>query len=145
MSDERIRGSVAQILTEREVVINRGVADGVEVGMRFAILNSKGANITDPETGAELGSVDVDKALVKVVRVHEHMSVARTFRSTLVGGFGVTGFSEMFGGPTRSIPETLRAEGKTYKQELDDADSLVKRGDPVVQVVGDEFDPKSAD
>jgi hypothetical protein len=99
--------------------------------MRFAVLNRKGANVVDPETGESLGSVDVEKVLVKVVRVEPKLAVARTFR-TFTSGFG-----KLFSGTPRG--ETLRTDSATYKQELSEEDSYVKRGDPVVQALGDEF------
>jgi len=66
---ERIRGKVAAILTQRELALNVGEEEGVEVGMRFAILNSKGVDVTDPDTGKVLGDVPVAKTIVKVVRI----------------------------------------------------------------------------
>lgn len=80
--DGRIRGKVAAILSARELILNVGSRDGVEIGMRFAILNSQGVNITDPDTGDTLGSVEVPKTVVKVVRIGgDHLSIARTFRT----------------------------------------------------------------
>lgn len=130
----RIEGKVAQILTERELVINVGEASGVRVGMRFAVLNRKGANIVDPDTGKNLGSVDLPKTFVKVISVEEKMAVARTFRE-----FTRTTISTIFGGPAKPEFETLKLNSQTAKAELDEADSYVKIGDPVVQMVRDEF------
>jgi hypothetical protein len=135
---ERIEALVAEILNQREVVLNRGLQDGVTIGMRFAILNSKGANIVDPETGEALGSVEVDKAMVKVVRVNQRLSVARTFRT--VGG--TQSVLEMAmglraGSPAR--PENLKTGDRTYVEELDESESFVKKGDTAVQIVADEF------
>jgi hypothetical protein len=133
----RIEALVAQILNSRELVLNKGVADGVEIGMRFAILNRKGADIKDPESGAVLGSVEVEKALVKVVRVYERLSVARTFRTHVIPGGGLN-FGNLMR-PTREIPETLRTDERTYQQELEESESYIKRGDPAVQISGEEF------
>ena len=88
---DRIGSRVAQILTARELVINRGTVEGVAVGMRFAVLNRRGTDIRDPDTGDVLGSVELEKVLVKVVRVDEHLAVARTFRTFTVAGGGATG------------------------------------------------------
>ena len=128
--NDRIRGHVAQIIDDRTLVINRGSEHGVRIGMRFAVLNPKGAEITDPETGESIGSVDIDKVIVKVVRVESRLAVARTFQKF------ATGFTTLFG---NMRTETLRIETATYKQDLDEKDSYVKIGDPVVQVIGDEF------
>jgi hypothetical protein len=43
------------------------------------------------------------------------------------------------GRPSRIVQETLRTDGHTYKEEMDESESYVKRGDPVVEFVGDEF------
>jgi hypothetical protein len=128
---DRIRGLVAQLIDDRTLVINRGSDHGVQVGMRFAVLNRKGANVVDPETGESIGSVDVEKVLVKVVRVEPKLAVARTFRTF------TTGFGAMFSSTSRR--ETLRTDSATYKQELSEQDSYIKIGDSVVESVGDEF------
>lgn len=142
---EPIRGRVARILNSRELVINRGTEHGVEIGMRFAVLNSKGAEITDPDSGELLGSVDVEKTFVKVVRVQERMSVARTFRTFRTPATGLAaqvGVRDIvFGLPASIVEETLRTSESTYQQEMDEKDSYVKRGDPVVQVIRDSFKP----
>ena len=134
MSD-RIRGQVAEILSNRELALNRGEEHGVEVGMRFAILNRKGADIRDPETGESLGEVEIAKTIVKVIRVQERLCVARTFKTRRVGG----GISTSFFEPARTVTETLRIGDRPYVEELDESESYVKRGDPAVQVVGDEY------
>src|SRR5438105_2674319 len=79
---DRITGKVAGLLTKRELVINRGSGDGVEVGMRFAVLNRHGIDVRDPDTGEILGSTELVKTVVKIVRIDaEHLSVGRTFRT----------------------------------------------------------------
>ncbi|WP_125591374.1 hypothetical protein [Amycolatopsis balhimycina] len=140
---EKIRGKVAQILNSRQLVINRGSDAGVDVGMRFAILNSQGGQIPDPDTGEVLGFVDIPKVFVKVVSVMEKLSVASTFRTfTTSGGALWAGKAlsagQLFAEPVKST-ETLRTEEATYKQELKPEDSYVHIGDPVVEVQGDEF------
>lgn len=113
-------------------MINRGADDGVRTGMRFAILNPRGAEIKDPDTNEVIGSVELEKVVVKVVRVEPRLAVARTFRTFRTSGL----YFPIIGGTRR---ETLRTDETTYREELDPKDSYVKVGDPVVQVVGDEF------
>ncbi|GIH73241.1 hypothetical protein [Sphaerimonospora thailandensis] len=140
----RIEGKVAQILTARELVINKGTVDGVEVGMRFAVLNSRGVDIKDPDTGEALGSVEIEKAIVKVVRVSDRLAVARTFRTYRIPGgsfyLGSTKVLEQMMRPPRTEIETLQTDERRLKDELDESGSYIKKGDPVVQVIGDEFD-----
>jgi hypothetical protein len=135
----RITGKVAGLLTKRELVINRGHADGVEIGMRFAVLNRQGIDIRDPDTGEVLGSTEVVKTVVKIVRIDaEHLAVGRTFRA-IAGTPGILSLgTSLAGSPPRL--ETLSIEGASLKEELDPADSYVKVGDPVVQTRGDEYD-----
>lgn len=140
MSSDRIRGAVARILDSRTLVVNRGQEHGVMEGMRFAILNSHGQEILDPETGDSLGSVDVDKTIVKVVRVQPRLSVCRTFRKfTTPGGPLWSGGMAQWAQPPSTRTETLRVDEAQMRAELDETDSLVKIGDPVVEVRGDEY------
>lgn len=137
-----IRGAVARVLNRRELAINRGDQHGVRRGMVFAVLNTQGSDITDPETDEPLGSVDLPKVLVKIVRTQDRLSVGRTFKTRRrnVGGSGVM-LGDIFT-PSRWIeePETFEAGERTYQEEIDEEESFVKRGDPVVQMVGEEYE-----
>jgi len=137
---ERIRGKVAAILSKRELILNIGSEDGVDAGMNFVILNSKGIDVTDPDTGKVLGTVEVPKTMVKVVRVDgPHLSVARTFR-TVKGTPGLFGAMSSIGG-TPDRPETLDiVSGSSLKAELSEEDSYIKRGDVALSTRGDEYD-----
>ena len=90
MSDKPIRGKVARNLNSRELAINVGSADGVEVGMYFDILDPKGEDVKDPDSGEVLGSLDRPKVRVKVTKVQERLSVASTYKTyeVNVGGSG---------------------------------------------------------
>jgi hypothetical protein len=139
MTEERIKGKVAGVLTRRELVINRGAEDGVEVGMRFAVLNSRGIDVRDPDTGETLGSAEVVKTVVKIVRIEgDHLSVGRTFR-TVAGSPGILSTASLLGGTPARI-ETLELGTAPLKEELSPEASYVKVGDPVVQTRGDEYD-----
>lgn len=134
---ERIRGQVAALLNSRELVINRGAEHGVSLGMRFAVLNRHGVDITDPETGDKLDPIELEKTIVKVVRVMSRASVARTFRTYSTGSsaLALAGFFE----PRREVPETLQISGNTAREEMDESESYVKLGDPVVQFFNEEY------
>lgn len=141
MSDDtRVRGKVAAVLSRRELILNLGEENGVRIGMKFVILNSKGADIRDPDTGAVLGTVEVPKTVVKVVRIDgPHLSVARTFRKIAgtPGLFG--GIPNISGTPART--ETLDiASGSSLKAELSEEDSFIRVGDVAVETEGDEYD-----
>lgn len=135
-----VTGKVAAIVDERELVINRGEEHGVTVGMRFAVLAGQGTEILDPDTGEALGSVPIDKATVKVVRVQPRLSVARTFR-TVGGSPGLlpgVNLSAMLSG-TRPRPEELRYTETGLRESLDETDLLIKIGDYVVETKGAEY------
>lgn len=142
MTSKPIRGKVARILNSRDLVINVGSKDGVVVGMYFAVLDPKGEDIKDPDTGEVLGSVERPKVRVQVVKVQERLSVASTYkkREVNVGGLGTGlsgGFAEFFMPPKYVTKyETLRTTERTW-EDLDEKESYVKIGDPVVQVVSE--------
>jgi hypothetical protein len=145
MSSEPIRGQVARVLNTRELAINRGSTHGVKVGMKFAVLDTAAEGIEDPETGENLGSVYRTKVRVKVVVVKERLAIARTYVTTRVnvGGTGLGGFSDAFKPPKwETRRETLKAEDAAW-EELAEARSIVKTGDPVEQIVTMEDDDAS--
>lgn len=139
-----IEGSVSAILNRRELVINRGSLNGVTAGMRFAVLNRHGFEVRDPESNKILGSIDVEKTVVEVVRVEERLAVARTFRRSRVnvGGLAVGLEISKYFEPRKYVTkfETLEVDPTTAGYvELDEEDSFIKVGDPVRQVIGDEY------
>ena len=138
---ESIRGKVARILNSREMAINVGSDSGVTVGMRFDVMDTKGEDIQDPDTGELLGSVERPKVRVEISNVQERLSVASTYEQEQVNVGGAGLFSGV--GETARIfmpakwetrYETLKTEEKTW-EDLDEEYSYVKTGDPVVQVM----------
>ncbi|MDT4848241.1 hypothetical protein FQZ97_823280 [compost metagenome] len=137
---DALRGKVARILDTRNLVINLGSNQGVVVGMYFDVLDPNGEDIKDPDTGEILGSVDRPKVRVQVIKVEERLSVASTYRKKVVniGGRGVglgNNLADMFLPPKHVTRyETLKTTEKTW-ENLDESESFVKTGDPVVQVL----------
>ena len=135
----QLRGRVAQILTSREVAINLGEDDGVKLGMYFDILHEEGLDIRDPKTGEILGNIDRPKVRVKITHVQDRLSMASTYRKKTVnvGGFApeLSIFSRALSPPKWVTKyETLKTEEKTW-ENLEEEDSYVKIGDPVVQAL----------
>lgn len=87
---DRISGKVAEVISDREVILNRGSDHGVEPGMYFAILNPDTVGIPDPDTGEDLGGFRVVKVVVRAIEVAPKLTLARTFRTRTVnvGGTG---------------------------------------------------------
>ena len=73
---ELIRGQVAKLVTDSELIINRGRREGVEQGMTFYVLDPTTEHIMDPSTGEDLGGLKRVKARVTVVRVEDRISLA---------------------------------------------------------------------
>ena len=130
---EPLEGKVAQILNDREVVINRGSKDGVETGMKFKIVES--LTILDPDTDEELGSIERENIRVKVIDVQPAFAIAHTYQTY-----------QALDGMSRDL---FRVAGRTYSmtkvrtiRSSEDASAvdakLVRIGDKVVQV--DEYE-----
>ena len=136
---EPIRGKIARVLNTREIALNVGTAQGVTLGMRFDVMDTNERDITDPDTGKVLGSLERPKIRVEIIHVQEELSVAQTPETNVnVGGTGTSlgPFARSFMPPnwvTRY--ETLKKTEKNTEEELDEEDSRVKTGDPVVQVL----------
>ena len=139
---EPIRGKIAKILNSREVALNVGGKHGVRMGMVFEILSANADVILDPDTGATLGSVEQPKTRVKVKRAYDKFAVAATYRSREVN-VGGRGLSWAMATATFAAPkwetryETLKSNGgfEATSEALDENDSYVSIGDPVVQVI----------
>lgn len=74
-----IEGKVAKILNNRELAMNRGRNQGVELGMKFAVIED--LEVLDPDTKQQLGSVNRESIRVKVVQVFDDFSIAQTYQT----------------------------------------------------------------
>jgi hypothetical protein len=72
-------GKVARLLTDREVALTRGAADGVSEGMIATVFRE--FDVVDPDTYDKLGVAKLRLVHLKVVDVQEHMCVGRTIDS----------------------------------------------------------------
>lgn len=136
-TEERIEGKVLTALGNREVLIDRGSADGVEIGMRFVILD-EGTEIKIPDVRTPV-IVRRPKTIVKIVRLEgDSASVGRTFLTIKGSPGALSSFSaEGILGP---IPDRV----DTFKYEdpyglTDDKDRVIRPGDTARQTVGDEY------
>ena len=135
-----ICGKVARVLNTREIAINVGAENGVTVGMHFDVIDLQYEDIRDPDTNEVLGSIERPKVRVKIIQVQEKLSLATTYRKEQVNTGGTWGFS--LGPFARSLMppnwitkyETL-SKIEEARDVLDEEDSYVKAGDPVVQVI----------
>ena len=133
-----IRGKVARVLNSRELALNIGSEHGVRKGMLFDVIDPKGEDIVDPDTGDIIGSLERPKVRVRIISVQNRLSVASTYKKERVNiggaGIGTSTFSQLFLKPEYVTQhETLKTEEKTW-EDLSEEESYVKHGDPVVQV-----------
>ena len=132
MQVTKIECRVAQILSPRQLVINRGHADGVEVGMRFAVMADSPVPILDPETDQVLDEIDREKVRVEAIEVRERITICSTYEYQDIGdSFGIGDLI----GPRRKVPVTFRAGRDGALPPLDPEESYVKRGDRAIQIV----------
>ncbi len=132
-----IRGKVAEVLNDREIVINRGKDHGVKLGTRFKITET--VEIRDPDTGDVIGTIIREKIRFKVVYAQPSMSIARTYETHT---FGTSSASLATEALLRTIhPEAgmQRTDVKRIRPSGDnDEPVLVKIGDVVDEVTDDE-------
>lgn len=127
---DAIKAKVARILNSTDLALNKGSEDGVEEGMKFAILSDAGEDIRDPDTNEFLDSIEIAKTVVKIIHVTPRSSIGRTFRSHTTSGI----FGSFSQGSTRH--ETLATDESRVQQELDPKKAKVKVGDPAVEYTG---------
>lgn len=113
---ERIEGIVAKLVTDDELLINRGLIHGVEKGMEFAVLDPSTMDVKDPETGENLGSIVRTKARVVVTTVGERLALTRISTSR-----GISAVASAMAGRTGVLTGDAWPEGVRVK-------------DPVIQV-----------
>lgn len=144
----QITGKVAEIVSDRELILNRGSAHGVEKGMYFNILDTTTDRIKDPETGEVLGGFRRIKISVVAVEVAEKITLAQTFRSKTVNlggqGLGFSAMASMLSEP-RYVErvETLKLDPSAAKP-LGASESVVSVGDPFEQGVASDGDAARA-
>lgn len=131
MTEGLIHAKVARILNSTDLALNKGAEDGVEEGMKFAVLSDAGQDIRDPDTGEILDSIQVAKTVVKIIHVAPRSSIGRTFRKRVSTGI----FSSLGQGSTRH--ETLASDESRVQQELDPKEAKVKVGDLALEYTGE--------
>ena len=111
--------------------------------MLFDILVA--VDVTDPDTGERLGPVEMVKTRVKITQVEDKVSVAATYRTRRVnvGGQMATAVVDRLFQPPKWVTryETLKLKEsfEDVHEDLDEQNSYVLIGDPVVQVLEDEL------
>lgn len=152
---DRVRGKVARVNSDRELIINRGSAHHVNVGTHFYV-KDKPVEVVDPDTGHVLGEVSPIKIVVRVAEVAEQFSIARTFRTRKIkvadAQPGNDAIASALGSWRQQLQpprpavyetkvETLRLDPKKGAP-IKESDSVVTVGDDVESVLeGEDIDP----
>lgn len=140
--DEPITATVIEIMNKRDLIIDVGPDDGVELGMQFAILGED--IIKSPRTGADL-KYEYAKVIVKVASfLDRNHSVGRTFQ--VIKGRPATprladvAISSMLTGTSATLDrvETIYT-GRTGDSRASSTKKQVRKGDIARQTWGDEF------
>tara|TARA_R110001592_G_scaffold167023_3_gene402311 strand:- start:1796 stop:2218 length:423 start_codon:yes stop_codon:yes gene_type:complete len=111
--------SVAKVIDEFTVVINRGRGDGIAVGSRFLIFGI-GDEIIDPETGKSLGQLELVKGIGTVTHVQDAMSTLQSSKTkkpapvvrttTKKNPYGSIGIASLLGGMSEETQEEHTGE-----------------------------------
>ena len=130
-----IKGKVAAILNERDLVINKGSDDNISEGMLFQVTQPE-VPILDPDSGANLGVLVRDKIKVKVVEVHSQFSVAKTYEtySARMPSVYEQAESASRGRTVTRVRKIIIESPGQQTATIGLEGSTVKIGDPVVQI-----------
>jgi hypothetical protein len=105
--------------------------------MKFKVLAAEPILIKDPDTQEELGEFDREKVRVEVTEVYDNFSVCKTYRKIYYGNaYLAKTISEMLVTSGSKI-ETLKADDTEFPPDLSEAESYIKKGDRVIQVLDD--------
>lgn len=142
--ERRVQGKVAEVVSDREVILNRGSEHGVYPGMYFAILDPSAVGITDPDTDEPLGDIKIVKIVVRAVDVAPKLTLARTFRSRRVNvggtGMGLSVFASALREPEYVEKVEKLTLDRNSPRKIDPKDSVVGRGDPFESATPEEVE-----
>jgi hypothetical protein len=114
---------VIRLVTDYELLVNLGESDGAQVGEILDVLDPRTQNVTDPLTGADLGSIPRRKVGVAIDRVSEQLSLC-----TVLGRSATSGLSAvsrvMSGEPALQI----RADTPKWPEGVEPGDPVVRTG-----------------
>lgn len=116
---QTLKGYVARLITDDELAINLGSADGIREGMIFNVLDISTESIPDPVTGENLGSIERPKARIRIISVSERLSLGAIYPPR--GREGVPSSLRLWEGPK---PRSGRLTGEAWPEG-------VQVGDPV--------------
>ena len=72
--------TVVRVIDDRMVVINRGTKDGIREGQQFLVYHLDTDSIKDPETGCDLGRLEIVRGTGVATHVQENMTTVSSNR-----------------------------------------------------------------
>lgn len=64
---------VIKVISDMKIVINGGIVDELKQGMRFLVYE-KGEDLIDPDTGDNLGSLEIIKGKAKINHIQDRIT-----------------------------------------------------------------------
>lgn len=77
----RTPARVVEIIDPYRIVINRGALDGVKIGQRLLVYGLSAADLVDPETGQNLGRLEIVRGVGQVTHVQDRMATVSSART----------------------------------------------------------------
>lgn len=74
--------TVAEVIDDYKLVINRGTEHGIRKGQRVLIYSITNQEIKDPETGESLGFLELVRGTGKIIYLQERMSIIESDKET---------------------------------------------------------------
>jgi hypothetical protein len=120
---------VVKIISEYSVVINAGSEQGLKLNDELEIF-IPGNPVIDPDTGEELGTLDLIKAYIEVTDVFEKMSICKNI-NTVQKGFleSINTLNALTF--TRTERVRLNVDSSQISNDFSDLDSQIRIGDLV--------------
>jgi len=109
--------TVVRIVNRYTLVINRGHVNGIKNGQRFLIYRLSEDEITDPETGENLGRLETVKGTGTVIHAQERISTVE---------------SDKRGSPTKSIIRRNPLFAYGVEEMITPSDEIIPFHDPQV-------------
>lgn len=142
-----IEATVVDTIDSRELIIDAGASDGVELGMRFAILGETTVKSNRAESG--FLKVRFKKTIVKIVRILDDFhSVGRTFKvipgrpavSNQLAALGVFRAMDLQAVPDHVETLSVATDTPSITSRISADDRKVRPGDIAEQTWGEEYE-----
>lgn len=70
---------IVKIINSKQIIVNAGSEAGLKTGDKLEIIDKFGSDpVIDPDTGENLGTLDIPKGTVYVSRLYPRMAIAET-------------------------------------------------------------------